>query len=192
VDTPGPAAAAPGDARTPSRGPGERPKAVPEADTDTGLPATPPPALPPPEPSAAFPPSAHPAIREPIRSPRADDLNGSWEIQNVVSSTSHPAYRGFRLTYRIVLRQDGEQISGDGEKWAENGRRIPAAQRTPIHLSGEMVGREVRVRFTEQGERHDSAGSFRWRLSADGTSFTGTFASDAAASRGVSAAVRLP
>ena len=127
-----------------------------------------------------------------MRPLRTGDLSGSWEIQNVVSSTSYPAYRGLHLTYRIVLHQEGERISGDGEKWEENGRRIPAAQRTPIHLSGEVTGREVRVRFTENGDRRDSAGSFRWRLSADGTSFAGTFASSAAASRGVSAAVRLP
>jgi hypothetical protein len=127
-----------------------------------------------------------------MRPQRAGDLNGSWEIQNVISSTSYPAYRGLRLTYRIVLHQDGERISGDGEKWAENGQRIPAAQRTPIHVSGEMAGREVRVRFTESGSRRDSGGSFRWRLSADGTRVAGTFASSAAAARGVSAAVRLP
>ena len=177
---------APGNAGLPPEGPLARPPTPPEPDADTA----PPP--PPPEPSSAFPPIAHPAIPGSMRPPRAGDLNGSWEIQNVISFTSYPAYRGLRLTYRIVLHQDGERISGDGEKWAENGRRIPAAQRTPIHLSGEMAGREVRVRFTESGTRRDSAGSFRWRLSADGAGFAGTFASSAAAARGVSAAVRLP
>ncbi|HXO27642.1 MAG TPA: hypothetical protein VOA80_09885, partial [Thermoanaerobaculia bacterium] len=176
---------APGDTGLPPAGPGARPPTPAEPDADTAPP-------PPPEPSSAFPPNAHTATLGSMRPQRAGDLNGSWEIQNVVSATSYPAYRGLRLTYRIVLHQDGERISGDGEKWAENGRRIPAAQRTPIHLSGEMVGREVRVRFTESGNRRDSAGSFRWRLSADGTGFAGTFASSAAAARGASAAVRLP
>jgi hypothetical protein len=179
----------PGDTGLPPAGPGPgaRPPTPAEPDADTV-----PPEPPPPEPSFASPPNAHPAILDSTRSRRAGDLNGSWEIQNVVNSTSYPAYRGLRLTYRIVLHHDGERIFGDGEKWAENGRRIPAAQRTPIHLSGELVGREVRVRFTERGDRRDSAGSIRWRLSADGTSFAGTFASSAADARGVSAAVRLP
>jgi hypothetical protein len=138
-------------------------------------------------------PSPAPApVADSMRPRRAGALNGSWEIQDVVSSTSDPAFRELRLTYRIVLRQDGERVSGDGEKWAENGRRIPAVQRTPIHLSGEVMGREVRVRFTESGSRRDSAGTFRWRLSVDGTSGAGTFASSAAGARGVSAAVRLP
>jgi len=169
-------------------GPGTRPSTVAEADPDPD--AAPPPA--PPSFASVVPPNAHPAILDSMQPRRAGDLTGSWEIQNVVSSTDHPAYRGLRLTYRIALHQDGERISGDGEKWAENGRRVPAAQRTPIHLSGEKVGREVRVRFTESGNRRDSAGSFRWRLSADGASFAGTFASGAAGARGVSAAVRLP
>ncbi len=179
--------AAPRDTGLPPASPGARPPTPAEPDADTV-----PPEPPPPEPSSAFPPNAHPAVLNSMRSRRAGDLNGSWEIQNVVSSTSYPAYRGLRLTYRIVVRQDGERVSGDGEKWAENGRRIPAGQRTPIHLAGELVGREVRVRFTERGDRRDSPGSFRWRLSADGTRFAGTFASSAAAARGVSAAVRLP
>jgi hypothetical protein len=186
-----------GDAALPPGGRGAGPTSPVEADDDT-VPVVPAPAEPQPEPEPpstfppASPPRAHPATPGSMRPPRTGDLNGSWEIQDVVSSAGVPAYRELRLTYRIVLRQDGERISGDGEKWAENGRRIPAAQRTPIHLSGEVMGREVRVRFTESGSRRDSAGSFRWRLSADGTSCAGTFASSAAGSRGVSAAVRLP
>ena len=120
------------------------------------------------------------------------DLNGSWEVHNVVNSTSYPSYRGLRLTYHVNLRHEGGRIVGDGEKWAENDRRVPAARRTPIHLTGEVVGQELRVEFTEQGGQRDSSGNFRWRLSPDGRSLAGTFASDAAGSRGISAAYRLP
>jgi hypothetical protein len=133
------------------------------------------------EPGAAAPPAR-----------ATSDINGSWEIHNVIDSTSHPSYRGLRLTYHVTLRREGARIVGRGEKWAENDRRIPAAQRTPIELTGEMVGRELRVQFTEEGSQRESAGSFRWRLSPDGRSLAGTFASDAAGSRGVSAAYRLP
>jgi hypothetical protein len=160
-----------------------------DTDTDTGAGDTP---IPPPDETGAFRKPENPAAVSAPRARPAEDLNGSWEIRNVVNSTSYPGYRGLRLTYRIVLRQDGERIFGDGEKWAENDRRIPAAERTPIHVSGEVVGREVRVQFTERSSRRVSAGSFRWRLSPDGGSFSGTFASSAADSRGSSAAVRLP
>jgi len=145
-----------------------------------------------PVPQAPESPAPQPPPQEASRPRGAEDLNGSWEIRNVVSTTNHPAYRGLWITYRIVLHQDGDQLSGDGEKWAENGRRIPAAQRTPIHVSGEIVGREVRVQFTERGNWRVSGGSFRWRLSPDGGSFSGTFASSAADTRGTSAATRLP
>ena len=162
------------------------PQGVPAPGADAG-------SVPPDEAGAATEPeSESPAGSPAPRGRQGENLNGSWEIRNVVNSTSVPGYRGLRLTYRILLRQEGGRISGDGEKWAENDRRIPAAQRTPIHVSGEVVGREVRVRFTERGSRRVSAGSFRWRLSPDGGSFSGTFASNAADSRGSSAAVRLP
>ncbi len=107
-------------------------------------------------------------------------------------STSYSPFLRLRLTYRVVLRQDGDRIFGDGEKWEENGRRLPPAQRTPIHLAGQVTGREIRLRFTEQGRRRDSAGSLRWRLAPAGDRFAGSFASDAASTSGTSAASRLP
>jgi hypothetical protein len=182
------------------------PAALPPVEPGLPVPGTPPagaagagidsvPVPPPDESGAAAEPEAEsgsPAASPAPRRRQGENLNGSWEIRNVVNSTSVAGYRGLRLTYRILLRQEGGRISGDGEKWAENDRRIPAAQRTPIHVSGEVVGREVRVRFTERGSRRVSAGSFRWRLAPDGGSFSGTFASNAADSRGSSAAVRLP
>lgn len=135
---------------------------------------------------------SQPATTAPAPARAMADITGSWEVHNVIDSTSHPSYRGLRLTYHVTLRREGARVVGRGEKWAENDRRIPAAQRTPIELTGEMVGRELRVQFTEEGSRRESAGSFRWRLSPDGRSLAGTFASDAAGSRGVSAAYRLP
>ena len=177
----------------PGSGPGAPPVGAVRGDTDTG--AAP---MPPPDEAGAAPETETETENgSPATSPapgrrQAENLNGSWEIRNVVNSTSVPGYRGLHLTYRIRLRQEGGRISGDGEKWAENDRRIPAAQRTPIHVSGEVVGREVRVRFTERGSHRISAGSFRWHLAPDGGSFSGTFASNAADSRGSSAAVRLP
>lgn len=133
---------------------------------------------------------------DPVQRPRGElrrpaGLSGRWVIQDVVRSTTYPPYRQLRLTYRVALRQVGERVSGDGEKWEENGRPLPRARRTPIHLAGNVVGSEVRVRFTEQGARRASEGSFRWHLSPGGDRFTGTFAGEAANARGSSAAARL-
>jgi hypothetical protein len=119
------------------------------------------------------------------------DLSGRWEITNVVHSTSYPTYRGLRLTYHLSLRQEGNRVVGEGEKWAENGQPIPASGRSPIQVTGEVVGREVRLHFTERGSRRSSDGNFHWRLAPGGQALDGNFISTAASSSGSSSAVRV-
>jgi hypothetical protein len=122
----------------------------------------------------------------------AADLSGRWEITNVIHSTSYPTYRGLRLIYHLSLRQEGNRVVGEGEKWAENGQPIPANGRSPIQVTGEVVGREVRLHFTERGSRRSSDGNFHWRLAPGGQALDGNFISTAASSSGSSSAVRVP
>jgi penicillin-binding protein 1A len=120
------------------------------------------------------------------------DVSGWWELSNRIETTNFPAYRGLRLGYRILLEQDGDRITGQGQKWSENGRRLPAAQRTPITITGSVEGGRVRLRFTEQGARRSSGGSFSWRLTPGGDRLSGSFASSAADTSGSSSAWRIP
>jgi hypothetical protein len=120
----------------------------------------------------------------------AVDLSGRWEVTNSVDEASDPDARGTRLTYRITLRQDGSKITGDGERLAEDGAPLPEGQRTTVHLTGVVSGRQVRLQFVEQGGRHISGGSFRWRLAGGGDRMAGSFAGGAD-SHGSSSAVRL-
>jgi 1A family penicillin-binding protein len=124
--------------------------------------------------------------------PESADLNGRWEIVNSIDTTTFPAFRGLRLSYRVALHQQGTSVTGEGEKWAENGRQVPAARRTPIHLSGTIAGRRVLLHFTEQGARRAVAGSFLLHVSPGGRTLSGSFSADAASTRGGSSAVRLP
>jgi serine/threonine-protein kinase len=118
-------------------------------------------------------------------------LGGRWDLVNEVGSTTHPAFQGLRLGYRLRLRQAGSRITGDGEKVSENGVLLLPSQRTPITVSGTVEGSQVVLRFTEQGDERASAGVFRWRLSPDGNSLEGGFSSDVASSRGSSVASRV-
>ncbi|HEX5757780.1 MAG TPA: PBP1A family penicillin-binding protein [Thermoanaerobaculia bacterium] len=131
------------------------------------------------------------AMREP-RDEAPAGLSGWWEVTNRIESTSFAAYQGLRLGYRIRLQQDGDRLSGDGEKWSEDGRTLPAAQRTPILLSGRIDGENVTLDFTEHGARRITNGTFTWRLSADGSGLSGSFASTAADTRGSSRGRRIP
>ncbi|HVS00418.1 MAG TPA: transglycosylase domain-containing protein, partial [Thermoanaerobaculia bacterium] len=122
----------------------------------------------------------------------ASDLSGWWELSNRIESTNYPAYKGLRLGYRIQLDQDGNRITGRGQKWTEDGRNLSSAARTPLSISGTIDGRTVNLRFSEHGTRRTSNGTFTWQLSADRTALRGTFSSSAADTSGSSTARRMP
>ena len=119
------------------------------------------------------------------------NLSGWWEVSNTFDAASAGQDGSMRVTYRIALRQEGTRITGEGERWAEDGRPLPAALRAPIDLAGTVDGREVRLRFVERGSRHASRGTWLWRLSGGGEDLAGTFVSSGADAHGASAAVRL-
>jgi len=114
----------------------------------------------------------------------AGDLGGWWEVTNSGDA-------GAQVTYRIALRQEGTRITGEGEKWAEDGRRVPASSRTQIDLAGSIEGRQVRVRFSERGPGGASRGTMVWRLARDGETLSGSFSGAAGDAHGASSAVRL-
>jgi penicillin-binding protein 1A len=120
----------------------------------------------------------------------ASDLSGWWELTNRIDETNYQQYKGLRLGYRIQLEQDGNRITGRGQKWTEDGRSVGA--RTPISVSGTIDGRTVTLNFTEHGARRSTSGGFSWTLSADRTALRGSFWSTAADTRGRSTAVRMP
>jgi 1A family penicillin-binding protein len=121
--------------------------------------------------------------------PEPPDLSGWWEVTNTIQSTNYPAYRGLRLTYRVQLEQDGDRITGRGQKWAEDGGPVSAAARSPISIIGRIAGRQVILQFTERGARRATNGSFSWIVSPD--ALHGSFTSTAAATSGGSVARRM-
>jgi hypothetical protein len=139
---------------------------------------------------SARPPAPGPAAGE-TGDADAVSVDGRWEVANEIEASTHPAYRGLRLGYEITLRQRGRRISGEGRKVSENGAPLPGPRRTPILVTGERKGDAVQLTFMERGAERNTAGTLDWRLSGDGESVSGTFASDAAGSRGSSFARRV-
>jgi hypothetical protein len=121
--------------------------------------------------------------------PAGGNVSGTWELSNRVVSTDFDGYRGLSLGYSLTLRQEGSRIVGSGVKVTENG--APVGTRTPISVSGRIAGSSVVLSFTEVGAARTSAGTFRWRLSPDGTLLAGTFRSDVANANGPSSARRV-
>jgi hypothetical protein len=90
----------------------------------------------------------------------------------------------------VKLTQNGDQISGTGLKWMENGRQLPRSQRTPIAVNGTVEERQLVLQFTEHGTRRTSAGKFMYVMSDTGV-LEGSFTSDVALSKGSSRARRM-
>jgi hypothetical protein len=122
--------------------------------------------------------------------PTVGDLSGWWDVTNQVEATSYQPYEGLRLGYRLQLTQAGTRITGQGYKFSEDGSEIPSESRTPIRVSGVLVGDHVALTFTERGARRTSAGVLNLDLT-DERMLAGTFRSDAALASGSSVARRI-
>ena len=175
---------------SPSPTPTPRPSPVVTVPTPPPAPSPLAPAVVRPEVVVDEPPVAEDEQEEgPAAVPAGSDVSGQWDLSNRVVSTDYEGFRGLNLGYRITLRQDGSRITGSGVKVSENG--TPAGNRTPITVSGRIEGSMVVLTFSEQGATRTSSGTFRWRLSPDGSSLRGSFWSDAANTNGPSSARRV-
>jgi hypothetical protein len=91
----------------------------------------------------------------------------------------------------VQLEQDGDRVTGRGQKWAEDGGPVSAGARSPINLTGRVEGRRVILQYTERGARRTTSGSFTFTLSADAAALRGAFSSTAAAASGAAVARRM-
>ena len=119
------------------------------------------------------------------------DLTGEWKLVNTVESTSYSPYHGMVLGYRIFLNQNGNKVTGNGEKWWENREEIPSIYRTPISIEGKLKGLKLKANCIEKGARRTTTGSFVWNVSQDGKRLKGRFTSTAADAKGTSIGVRV-
>jgi transcriptional regulator with XRE-family HTH domain len=120
-----------------------------------------------------------------------ENLSGRWLLTNRVESSAYKPFNNLSLAYRLDLRQDGNRVTGTGQKWTENGRTITAKSRTPISVAGTLNGRRLELKFTERGTRRATGGVLRLDVSEDGL-LRGKFESAAARSSGSSQAQRVP
>ena len=120
---------------------------------------------------------------------RVPNVSGSWSLATRVEASDYEPFTNLNLGYRLQLRQEGDRVTGYGQKWMENGRPVPARRRTPILIAGVIKGNRLELQFTEQGASRQSGGTFVMTLEPDGT-LNGRFESDAANSRGHSLARR--
>lgn len=126
------------------------------------------------------------------RAPNVQDLTGEWQVINTVQKTAYKSFDSMKVGFRLKINQQGKEITGKGEKFSENGQTLPAANRTPIHVTGSIDGDKVVATFVEDGTMRRTNGRFVWKLQHGGDKLAGTFVSTAANTSGSSAVTKQP
>ena len=112
------------------------------------------------------------------------DRNERSVVDERTGAQSH-TYR-----FRVQLKQQGDRVTGRGEKWAENDRAIPSGERTPITVVGRLDGPSLALTFAEPATSGNGAGRSLLMLARDGV-LRGSFTSARSRSRGSSIAWRM-
>lgn len=129
-------------------------------------------------------------VQAPIQSLAASGVDGAWNLETRVESSSLSMFEGLRLGFVLELRQRGSRVEGTGRKVSENGVPLGGARRTPITVQGTIDNGRLKLAFGEEGVRRRSTGTFDLVLE-DAAVLRGSFSSDAARSAGVVQAHRL-
>jgi len=124
------------------------------------------------------------------RAAKVQDLTGEWQVINTVRTTAYKSFDNMKVGFRLKINQRGKEFTGKGEKFSENGQTLPAANRTPIHVTGSIDGDKVVATFVEDGRMRKTNGRFVWKLRNGGDALAGTFVSTAANSSGKSAVTK--
>jgi membrane peptidoglycan carboxypeptidase len=121
----------------------------------------------------------------------APRLSGWWELTDVVESAGSRPAAPRRIVYRVRLRQEGALVTGEGERWAEDGRELPREARSAFRVAGAIFEREIVARFTERDGEALATTTLRWQITAGGGELRGSFAGSAADAAGSSTARSL-
>ena len=102
------------------------------------------------------------------------DLVGQWKFTEQYDDTAYSHFQDLRVTYQVLLLQDGIRLSGGGEKVSERGPTQDSVdyegdRRTSIDLAGTIAdnyfsGDTSVVQYNESGRRRESSTVHRLAL----------------------------
>lgn len=129
-------------------------------------------------------------------------ITGVWECELITRRTAYRPFDGMQLWYRVTLIQNGDQVSGFGERDRENSstgaRRYEGVDRRHVTISGNLEKRifrsdRIHLLWCEDGEKRKFSNVFRLGVSGSKTrgKLWGSYASTAAESIGCSSWTRL-
>jgi hypothetical protein len=120
------------------------------------------------------------------------DLNGRWYFTVDYEKTSLLRFVGLKVTYEVILIQDGLKISGRGEKieeiYNEVKKTYTGKSRVPIEINGNidfnyLNNDKLNLSYREFGSKRESA-TFHKLIRFDDTKMTGIWKSTIADSSG--------
>ena len=119
------------------------------------------------------------------------DVSGSWTLLTRPERSRYAGLTGLRHDYELYLEQDGDRVTGSGQKVSENGRTIGSSAQTTVLVAGTIQGDRLTLAFTERGTRGATEGKFVLLLEGN-AAMRGRFASTAAQPSGIVEALRRP
>lgn len=120
------------------------------------------------------------------------DLTGAWRVVHHVEKSERSAFVGLRIEFQITLRQNGDEITGEGEKFLVDWRLAARDEASRLTVEGRVDGPRVHVSLIERAP-HDLERAITGRIDwtfVEPDRLSGTFQVDLAETSGRSDAQR--
>jgi hypothetical protein len=111
------------------------------------------------------------------------DVSGVWLFDFTTTQSTMNSYVGKTATFEIILHQEEDQITGNGEAIELDHLPLPSDQHNRLDIvSGKIKNGKVEINYILHGALRDSQGTV-WVMASD-TEMNGTFSGTGAKSSG--------
>ena len=120
------------------------------------------------------------------------DVNGRWRVIHRVERSALSRYVGLEIEFDVILAQEGDRVTGTGEKFMIGFELAGRREASTLTLDGRRDGNMLRLALVEtppgQPDR-EIQGEIAWTIATEDM-LTGSFRVDVADSAGTSRALR--
>jgi len=126
--------------------------------------------------------------------PKSLDLNGQWRVIHRVERSNRSRFVGLQIEFLVSLTQDGDRISGGGEKFVVDWQLARPEEASRLVIDGRIDGERVEIALQEVvpgNPQRSIVGGITWRV-LDPDRMVGDFWVNLAETGGTSEAERRP
>lgn len=118
------------------------------------------------------------------------EISGEWYFNFQVKESSYNSYIDTVTEYKIYFIQDGQKVTGEGEKWKYKGEPLPYKEHDPIQITGTVINDTLYCKYNLKGTLRETTGSFKSYI--DNNQLIGVFSGTAANVKGNFNAIKIP